>query len=115
MRTKARQLRGPTRLWSVAPIARLAAPTLELGRDHARIVEDEQVAGPQQSRQIPDAMVGEATALDQQQPGAVARARRPQRDPIGRELEIEQVDAHRARGYCGVRLGRGLGGLRWPP
>ena len=76
--------------------ARLAAPPFELGRDDLGVVEHQHVAGPQQLRQLEHLTVGDLAALDQQQPRAVARPRRPQRDPLRRKLEIEQVDAHRA-------------------
>ena len=73
---------------------RLAAPAFELGGDDAGVVEHQHVAAPQQRRQIEDGLVGDASPVDQQQPRRIARARGPQRDPVGRELEIEKVDAH---------------------
>ena len=52
--------------------------------------------GPKQVRQVEHLPVGDLASLDQQQPRAIARPRRPQRDPLRRKLEIEKVDAHRA-------------------
>ena len=50
--------------------------------------------GRSRSGKFEDLTVGDLVALDQQQPCAVARPRRPQRDPVLRKLEIEEVDAH---------------------
>ena len=71
------------------------AKAIESGRDHAGVVEHERVAGPEQHRQIAhDPALRRAIGAHHEQAGSVARAGRPQRDPVGGKLEIEQVDAH---------------------
>ena len=102
---------------------RLAAPALELGGDDPGVVEHQQVAGAQQAPAgRATTMIGERRRADLQQPRAIARACGPQRDPVGRQLEVEKVDAHAATSRplscaCGaaparLRRGRGVGGGR---
>jgi hypothetical protein len=74
--------------------ARLAAPSLELRRDHARIVEHQHVARPQQCGQIAHATVAKAMFVNDEHPRRIARFGGPERDPIGRQVEIEKIDAH---------------------
>ena len=56
---------------------RLAAPADEPRRDHPRVVEDEQVARPQQLRQIGDMPVDRAARLPATPRAAPTRAARP--------------------------------------
>jgi hypothetical protein len=86
----------------------LSAPPFELGGDDARIVEDEDVPGAQEIGQVGDPMIREGIRPDEEQSGRVARLSRPQRDSLGRELEVEQVDAHSAPRRAGRR--RKVGG-----
>ena len=74
----------------------LAPSAFELGGDDARVVEHQHVAAPKQGRQILHIVIGDGAAFDPEQPRRVARVRRPQRDPIGGKVEIEEVDAHAA-------------------
>ena len=90
----------------------LAAAGEEAGRQDARVVEDQEVAGPQQVRQVADHGLAQRPAVDQQQPRRVARADRRLRDQLGRQGEIEQVDAHGApRRRNGADLGNRAGWL----
>ena len=73
---------------------RLAAKSLELGRYDPRVVEDEGVAGAEQVRKLADDPVLERIRTHEEQPRAIAGACRPQRDALGRKLEIEEVDPH---------------------
>ena len=73
---------------------RLAASPLELRGDHARVVEHQAVAGTQFSRQVANDAVARRIAVEHQQPCRIARRCRPQRDPLGRQLEIEKLDLH---------------------
>ena len=67
----------------------------ELGRNNARVVEHQHVARTQELRQIGDGAVRKRPlARHNQHARRIARARRAQRDKLGREVEIEQVDAH---------------------
>ena len=98
-RTSARQRLASTRLISVASTLATASPRtripVEPRRDHPRVVDDQRVAGAEEIRQIADAAVGErAVRADHQHPRRIARNRRRQRDALGRQVEIEQVDAH---------------------
>ena len=74
----------------------LASPALplELRGNDLGVVEDQHVARPEQLRQIEHLMVGNLAAAHDEQPRAVPRPRRPQRDAIGRKVEIEIGDAH---------------------
>ena len=73
--------------------ARLPAPPLKLRGDDLGVVEHEDIAGPQQARQIEHLPIRDVGPLDQQQPRAVAWARGPKRNPVRGKLEIEKVDA----------------------
>ena len=75
----------------------LAAPDAAAGQrggNDAGIVEDEDVAGAQQLRQIAHDAVFETRRFDHQEPRGVARDRRTKRDPLRRQVEIEFGDAH---------------------
>ena len=77
----------------------LAAPAhaLERGRNDARVVEDQRVAGAQELRQLAhDARSSQRRRRGRTTSSArgVARARRMQRDPVLGQLEVEQVRAH---------------------
>ena len=76
---------------------RVAAPAhaAQLRRNDLGVVEDQQIAGLEQRRQVADDPVLERRPwLDDQQPRRIARLGRAQRDPVFRQLEIEKVDAH---------------------
>ena len=61
------------------------APSLKLRRDHPRVVEHQHIARAQQAGQIAHRQIGQRPlARHQQQPRRIARARRAQRDPLGR-------------------------------
>ena len=52
----------------------IAAPTFQLGRDHAGVVEDQHIAAPQQAGQIAHGTVGQrALTRHMQQPRRIAR------------------------------------------
>jgi hypothetical protein len=59
------------------PDAGVAPVALELRRDDAGIVENEQVPAPQQARQVGYPPIGKPASIDAKQAGAVARRRRP--------------------------------------
>ena len=63
--------------------------------DDARVVEDEQVAGPQQRRQFGKLPVGELFTADVQQPAAAAFGGRVLGDQFGREGKVEVVYSQR--------------------
>ena len=72
------------------------ANAVEPRGDDARVVDDQRVARLQQPRQVEHMRVVEpAVRRDDQHPRRVARARRRQRDALGRQIEVEQIDAHR--------------------
>ena len=71
------------------------APPMQARRDHPRVVDDELVAGAQQLRQVAhDAILERRAGPHDKQPRRIARPRRAQRDPLRRQVEIEQVGAH---------------------
>ena len=83
-----------------APLPPADAPAVKLRRDHLGVVDDELVARAQQLGEIAHAAVLALRCRARphhQQPRRIARARRPQRDVVGRKLEVEQVGAH---GFC---------------
>ena len=75
--------------------ARAPAQPFELRRDHLGVVEDQDVARCQQRRQVADGLIGQRTGrIDAEQARALPRRDRPERDPLRRQLEIEQINAH---------------------
>lgn len=74
--------------------AGIAAPPFELGGDHPGIVEHQQVAGVQQSREFIDDAIVKASRRNRQQPSRVARRGRPKRDAVGGQVEIKQIHFH---------------------
>ena len=76
---------------------RAAAMAEEARGDDARVVEDEQVAGREQRRQVAHDMVAQAVRHLEQARG-IARHRRPVGDQLRRQLEIEEIDAHVSSG-----------------
>src|SRR4051794_32152576 len=72
----------------------LAAPALELGRDYARVVEYQHVAGSEDLGQIEHAAISQARPFDEEHARRVARARGTKGDAVGRKVEVEKVDAH---------------------
>ena len=77
----------------------IGTATFELGGDDAGVVEDEDVAGVQQAGQIAHApvLIGRICPPHHQHPRRIARAHGAQRDPLLRQVEIEQVNLHAAR------------------
>ncbi len=87
------------------------APAAQARRDHLGIVDHERIAGAQQLRKIAHPAVVEfrhQAGPHHQKPRRVAGRSRTQRDPFGRQLEVEEVGAH-ALSYKGARL------RSWPP
>ena len=70
--------------------------TIERRRDHARIVEDERIAGLQKIRQIEHTAITQPAGLriDHEHASRIPRVRRIERDPLLRQFEIEQVGTH---------------------
>ncbi len=68
----------------------------QLGGNDTGVVEDKRIAGPQERRQVKDAMVLHAVfiRIDDEQARAVARVRRAQGDILLGQIEIEQVYTH---------------------
>ena len=81
--------------------AGVAPSPFELGGDDARIVEDQTVARPQPLRQVAHPGIGHRTASHHKHPRRIARARRAERNALGRQIEIEGVDAHYRDRACG--------------
>jgi len=84
----------------------------QLRRDYLGVVDDELIAGPQEIRKIANGAVFEQGVVSRphhQQPRGIARARRPQRDAIRRQGEIEEVGAHL---ICNGSRGRSFKFLR---
>ena len=79
-------------------VATLPDPlAFELRRDDFRVVENQRVAGPEEAHQVGHAVIGKqrlAIGPDDEQPCTVARAGRPQRNILLRQIEIEQINAH---------------------
>ena len=74
------------------------APADEPCRDNLGVVEDEQIAAPQQRRQIRNPPVLQPSrGRDHEQPSGVARLARVGRDQPARQLEIEIVEMHLRR------------------
>ena len=81
---------------------RIAPPTFELCGNNARIVENENIAGPQHLRQVPHAAILERAAFAHDQHArSIARPRRAQRDAFYRQFEIEEVNFHCAAPSAG--------------
>ena len=68
---------------------RLAPPAHQPGRNYPGVVEHQQVARPQQRRQLEDTAVAGPVRPDRQQPGMIARPDRMVGDSGGRQNEIE--------------------------
>jgi hypothetical protein len=89
----------PPTAWPLALVERradlrIAAAPFQLRRNHARVVEDEQIARAQCGWEIRDRPVARLRAFQRQHPRGVARHSGAQRDPLWRQREIEQVDLH---------------------
>ena len=65
------------------------AAALELGGDDLGVVEDHEIAGPQDRRQLAHLAILETGGPNHQQPRGVARAGRISRDQALRQLEVE--------------------------
>ncbi len=74
---------------------RLAPAAGKPGRQHAGIVEQQQVARLQQVRQIGNPAVAQAGRADLEQPRPIARHDRPLRDQLRGQDEIELGNLHR--------------------
>ena len=73
------------------------APAIEPRRDHPGVVEDECIARPQQGDEITHAAILEWVGRvrpHHEHPRRIARADGPQRDPVFRQVEIEEPDIH---------------------
>ena len=78
------------------PDPRFTAPSFKLGRDHAGIVENQNIAAPKLLRQVAHGQIGERSLRrNHQHTRRIARPRRTQRDPFRGKFEIEQVNAHK--------------------
>ena len=76
---------------------RFAARAFQLGGNDAGVVEDQDIARAQQARQVAHRQVGKVPCPRHlQQPCGIARAGGAQRDIFRREVEVEQVYAHRS-------------------
>ena len=62
---------------------------LELGGDDLGVVEDHEIAGPQDRRQFAHLAIFELAGANHQQPRGVARTGRISRDQALRQLEVE--------------------------
>jgi hypothetical protein len=59
------------------------------------VVEDQHVPGPEQVRQVADdAILQRLAGSNHEHARTIARFRRAERDPVVRQLEVEEVDAH---------------------
>ena len=95
------------RIWAIACVAStmrssmhldLAARFLdaeEARLDHARVVENQQVTGCEQARQVGEAAVAKLAAANVQQAAAGAFDRRVLGDQFGRQGKVEVVDGQR--------------------
>ena len=85
---------------ALPPAAAAGAAADQPGGQHARVVEDEQVAGVEQGRQVVEMAVGRrrAVAAHHQQARLVAFRRRFLGDQAVGKLVIELVDVHRRHG-----------------
>ena len=65
-------------------------------REDARVVDDQQIAGAEQRRQVVEGEMRDAPAraIERHEPAAAARGRRLLRDQLVREIEIEVGDVH---------------------
>ena len=74
----------------------------QTGRDHLRLVHDQQVAGAEQLGELADSPVfgGSRTAIDEQ-PRRVSWLDRHLGDPVGRQLVVELVQPHAGTRYDG--------------
>jgi hypothetical protein len=66
--------------------------------DHARVVENQQVSGCEQARQLGEAAVAKLAAANVQQAAAGAFDRRVLGNQFGRQREVEVVDGQRHGG-----------------
>jgi hypothetical protein len=80
----------------------LSAHALELGGDHAGVVEHQAIAGPQLAGQVGDAQIACLGAVEDEQARRIARRGGAQRDPVVRKLEVEKVYVH---GYVSAGAG----------
>ena len=69
---------------------------VERRRDHARIVEDERIAGLQKIRQIENTAITQPAGprIDHEHASRIPRVRRIERNPLLGQFEIEQVGPH---------------------
>jgi hypothetical protein len=70
---------------------------IEAGRQHACVVQDEEIIWAQQLRQLVEAtvLIRVASPIDDEQTALVARNRRPLSDQLRRKLKIEVREVHR--------------------
>ena len=79
--------------------ARVRIHAAEAGRDHARVVEDQEIAGVQVLHEVAKPAMLDLTraAMQNQQPRLVALRRWRLRDQLRRQLKIEIRSSHRGR------------------
>ncbi len=80
----------------VQPSARGVEPR----REDARVVEDEEVAGCEELRELGEEMVGECAGIAREREHAAGSAcgRRMLRDELGRKIVVEVGDEHEMQG-----------------
>ena len=94
--------------------ARLASQAVaeEAGGNDARVIDHQNVARPEHVRQVADHAILDlvlAAPTNNKHTGAIARHCRPQRDAFGRQIEIEEIDAHEMACFSVLRDARFAG------
>ncbi len=77
---------------------------LEARLDDSRVVQHDEVAGRDESRQIGEREIGERGAIDVQQPAARALGRGHLRDQLARQVVVEVGEPQRRHGHRTVPL-----------
>ena len=78
----------------------------EAGGNDARIIDDEDIARPKHVRQISDRAILESllgSRAHDEHARRIARRRGPQRNAFGRQIEIEEIDAHETACFSMLR------------
>ena len=68
---------------------RVTARPFKLGGDDLGVVEHQHIVGAEQRRQVEHGPVAYCRPIDRQQPRRIARSRWPERDAVGRQVEVE--------------------------
>lgn len=90
---------------------RLSPHAFQLGGDDAGVVEHQQVARAQGGGQVAHSLVAGSGPVQDQHARRIARGCRVERDPLGRQGEIEKVDVHLVA-TAAFLAGAGLGAAR---